>query len=234
MLTFFGFVIRIASIDFGMLLLVHPDEPSVAGVAIEQLRSGWIDPGWYTYPTLFMNLMLPAMAIYYVYARGQGIVGPLDQLRATTPGFYVVGRYHSAALGTLTIPLTFWLAGRLLRGDRGRRAGLIAAAIVAFSFIHVRESHYAVTDIPAAAAATAALVAIAGVFHNGTNRDYLAAGFLCGLAASTKYTAAPVVCFRSLPRTSSAANRAGGTRNRHGPGWSRYLRVSFSGRRTPC
>jgi 4-amino-4-deoxy-L-arabinose transferase-like glycosyltransferase len=193
LLTVVGFGLRIAGIDFGLPLLVQPDEPSVAGVAVELLRSGWIDPQWYVYPTFFMLLMLPAFAIYYVYGRGNGLLAPLDQVRATTPGFYLIGRYHSAVLGTLTIPLSYWLARRLLGGERGRQAGLIAAAIVTFSFIHVRESHFAVTDVPAAAVTTAALIAIAGVLHRGSTRDYLAAGLLCGLAASTKYTAAPVV-----------------------------------------
>lgn len=206
-LTVAGLALRVISIDFGMPLVVNVDEPSVVGVAVEQLRSGWIDPAWYVYPTFFMNLMLPGLALYYVYARGQGIIGPLADVRATAPGFYLVGRYHSAVLGTLTIPLAYLLGKRLLGDERGRRAGLIAAAIVTFSFIHMRQSHYAVTDVPTGAVVTGALLAIAGVLHRGSARDYLAAGFLCGLAASTKYTAAPVVL--SFAVAHLAGRRAG-------------------------
>jgi hypothetical protein len=193
LLTLVGLLLRLKGIGFGMPLLVHEDEAAVVGVAIRQFQSGWIDPVWYVYPTFFINLMMPALAIYYVYARGHGLVGDIEQIPLTTPGFYLVSRYHSAVLGTVTIPLTYWLAEKLLGTDRGRRAGLIAAAVVTFSFIHVRESHFGVTDVPTAAVATAALIAIANVFHSGTTRQYLAAGFLCGLAASTKYTVAAIV-----------------------------------------
>jgi len=220
-LTLAGLALRIISIDFGMPLVVHVDEPSVVGVAVEQLRSGWIDPQWYVYPTFFINLMLPALAIYYVYARGHGTIGPLADVRSTAPGFYLVGRYHSAILGALTITLTYALGKRLLGGERGRRAGLIAAAIVTFSFIHVRESHYAVTDVPTGAVVTGALLAIAGVLHRGSTRDYLAAGFLCGLAASTKYTAAPIVL--SFAAAHLAGRRVGEWHRQ--PLWSGMLAI---------
>lgn len=191
-LTLIGLLLRIHNIDFGMPLIVHPDEHVVVGVALAELKTGWFDPGRYTYPTFFMNLMLPALAIYYVYGHGKGYWTSLDQVQAGEPGFYLVGRYHSAVLGALTIPLTYLLARSLLGQERGRRAGLIAGSIVAFSFIHVRESRFAVTDAPTAAVATAALVAIAGMLHRRSTRDYLVAGFLCGLAGSTKYTALPI------------------------------------------
>jgi hypothetical protein len=141
LLTGAGFGLRIAGIDFGLPLLVHPDEPSVAGVGVELLRSGWIDPQWYIYPTFFMLLMLPSFAIYYVYGRGNGLWGPFDQVRSTAPGFYLIGRYHSAVLGTLAIPLSYWLARRLLGGERGRRAGLKRNAVLAGHCARAAVSH---------------------------------------------------------------------------------------------
>lgn len=192
-LTLVGLVLRVWGIDNGLPLILPPDEHSVAGIAVDMLLRGSFDPSWYIYPTFFMNLLLPAYGIYYIYGRGEGIWESLADVTNMDPGFYLVGRMHAAVLGALTIVLTYWLAVRLWPDQRGRRAGLVAATAVTFSFIHVRESHFAITDVPMTAVLTAALVAIAGILVRGETRDYVVAGLLCGLAGSTKYTALPVV-----------------------------------------
>lgn len=192
-LTLAGLALRIWGLAFGLPLLLYPDEYSVVGVAIEMLRSGWIDPAWYVYPTFFMNLMLPGLAIQYLIGHAQGLFGSLAEISNRDPGFYWVGRLYAAALGALTIPAAYRLATASFRDGRGRRAGLVAAAIVAFSFIHVRESHYGVTDVPTGLVMTLAMIAIAGVLYRGRTADYAIAGLLCGLAGSTKYTALPIL-----------------------------------------
>ena len=55
----------------------------------------------------------------------------------------VLGRAISAAFGTATIPLVYAIATRVA----GRLAGLLSAAFLAFAVLHVRDSHFASTDI---------------------------------------------------------------------------------------
>jgi len=65
---------------------------------------------------------------------------------------------------------------------------LLAAAYLALAFLHVRDSHYAVNDVPATLLSTLALYFSLRVLQRGAMRDYLLAGACVGLSAATKYT----------------------------------------------
>jgi hypothetical protein len=92
-------------------------------------------------------------------------------------------------MGAATVVLVYVLATRLFPGRTGRRGGLVAASILSFSFLHVRESHHAVTDATLTFIVTLALIAIARLMSQGRDRDYLIAGAVVGLAGATKYSA---------------------------------------------
>jgi hypothetical protein len=170
-----------------------PDEPDVVGHAIDMLKRSSLDPRWYHYPPLFLNLLLPSFAIYFVMGVGHGLWSTLAEVPTNAHGFYVVARAHSAVLGAATVWLTYRLGCRVWPASAGRIAGSIAAALVAVSFNHVRSSHFALTDAPLGAVVAAALIAILAMCATRRRRDYLLAGLLVGLACSTKYSAAPLV-----------------------------------------
>jgi 4-amino-4-deoxy-L-arabinose transferase-like glycosyltransferase len=69
----------------------------------------------------------------------------------------------------------------------------MAATFVTFSFNHVRESHNAVTDAALTFFIVVALIAIVAAFRRGTSVAYGIAGFTCGIACATKYSAVPLV-----------------------------------------
>ena len=75
-------------------------------------------------------------------------VGPSD--------FYLWGRFVTAAIGTATIALVYRAGLRW-----GPRAGLAAAALLAVMPMHVRESHFVLTDVPMTFAVTLTLAALA-------------------------------------------------------------------------
>jgi hypothetical protein len=189
-----GLTIRLSGNDFGSPLIVHPDEHQVAGVAIRMLKSGWIDPPTpYHYPTVFHYLLLPAFGLAYVRGKSAGEWATLDEVSERSFQFYELARTHSGILGALTILLTYALARRMWPEARGRWVGVVAAAVLTFSFNHVKESHYGVTDAALTFFIVLAFIAIVRAYRRGTIAAYALAGFACGIACATKYSALPVV-----------------------------------------
>ncbi len=97
----------------------------------------------------------------------------------------VSGRYLSAFFGVATIVVVFQV-GRLLYG---RRAGAIAALLLAVMPYHVIVTRQVLLDGPMTFFATAALCCLAALGRTGRSRWLLAAGGCLGVAALTKETA---------------------------------------------
>jgi hypothetical protein len=189
-----GLVIRLWGIGFGDPLVLHPDEHQVVGVAVRMLKSGSLAPPVpYHYPTVFHYLLLPAFGLLFVRGKSHGLWSSLNEINTETFQFYELARAHSAVLGALTILLTFALARRMFPGERGRWAGVVAAAYVTFSFIHVKESHNAVTDAALTFFIVLAFIACVRALQQGGRRSYAVAGFAVGIACATKYSALPLV-----------------------------------------
>src|SRR5205814_4558563 len=103
-----------------------------------------------------------------------------------------------ALAGTVTILLVFALARRMA----GRATALLAAFFLAVAPLHVRDSHFAMTDVVMtlfATAAVAQLVRAVDVQRTAQFRRpsgvawFAAAGLAAGLATSTKYSAAALL-----------------------------------------
>ena len=101
--------------------------------------------------------------------------------------------YLVALAGTATLAVVTRSAGAV----RDDMTGLIASALLAVAILHVRESHFAMTDTIMTLLVVASLaVLLRGVDQQQPARRvalFAAAGALGGLAASTKYTAAAVL-----------------------------------------
>src|SRR5262249_17801314 len=98
---------------------------------------------------------------------------------------HLLGRRLSAAFGTATVPALYYAAA----ASYGPVAGFAAAAIVALSPVHVRESRYATTDAAMVFWLTLAIACMLAIVRRGAYPDYLASGVLLGLATATKYPA---------------------------------------------
>lgn len=97
----------------------------------------------------------------------------------------VPGRYLNAFFGVATIVLVFQL-GRLLYG---RRAGALAALLLAVMPYHVTVTRQVLLDGPMTFFATATLVCLALLARTGRGRWLVAAGGCLGIASLTKETA---------------------------------------------
>lgn len=99
---------------------------------------------------------------------------------------YLGVRVLDALLGSLTVLLVFEFGRRAY----GSLAGMMAAAALAVTFLHVRDSHFGTLDIPLTLACTVGLyVAYRTMTARGV-RPLLINGIVLGIAASLKYNGA--------------------------------------------
>lgn len=176
-----AFGLRLWGIGFGLPFTYHPDEYQYVEDALG-FFSGDLNPHRFNNPALFKYFLFGEYALVRAIAPQPG--PPTDQ--ASLASFYWLGRLTNALLGTATVILLY-LTGRRAYSSR---AGLLAAAFLAVAFLHARESHYAVNDVPVTLLAVLGLWLCLGVLERGTARDYLLAGVVAGLATATKYTGA--------------------------------------------
>jgi Dolichyl-phosphate-mannose-protein mannosyltransferase len=106
----------------------------------------------------------------------------------TSVAKHFIARVLSAASGVATVAVLYHAATRLA----GRRVGLASAALLAFAFLHVRDSHFGVTDVPMTFMLFAAFAWVVRLSESGETRDLVGAALLAGLATATKYNAALV------------------------------------------
>lgn len=150
--------LRVPGLRYGLPFpLLSPDEESIVPRAWELVHGGGLDPGWYDYPTLLLELLAPLQL-------------PFDE-----PS-YGAGRAVAAAVGIGGVAAAWWLG----RSAYGAAAGLLAGAACAVSTVHVVYSHMAVTDVLLTTLVTVSLALVV------TGRLEWA-GVAAGLAASAKY-----------------------------------------------
>jgi hypothetical protein len=103
--------------------------------------------------------------------------------------FYLIGRCFAAALGTATVFVVY----RLTQCVYGTRCARIASLFLALSFLHARDSHFGVTDVPVTLLICLTMLALADAAAEGDPRQFFVAGLLAGFATAVKYNAALLV-----------------------------------------
>ena len=99
---------------------------------------------------------------------------------------FLTARLLSATAGLASVWVLFRVARRLF----GETTALIASLFLALAFLHVRDSHFGVTDVTATCLVLVSFLFIVRFSESGGRRDLIIAAVTAGLAASTKYNAA--------------------------------------------
>lgn len=172
---------RLWYLNAGVPNAVGIDEPQVIDRAIRILRTGDWNPHVFDYPTLVIYFHALVAIVRFLWGALQGEWSSLDGFAVTA--IYATGRMAAASIGVLTVWLTYKLAAEL----SSRAVALFAAALLAVRPIHVRESHFILTDVPMTALTTLAVWLAVRAARLGTVRAYALAGGACGLAAAAKY-----------------------------------------------
>ena len=178
---------RLWFLTAGTPYAVGIDEPQVLDRALRILRTGDWNPHLFDYPTLVIYLHAGVAILRFLWGAVQGEWSSLDGF--SVAAIYQASRFAAAAIGVATV----WLVYRLGRELSSRPVALLAAAQLAVRPIHVRESHFALTDVPATALATLAIWLTARAGRLSTVSAYAWAGAVCGLAAAAKYNGGIVI-----------------------------------------
>lgn len=196
-------LLRIWGVGFGLPHTYHPDEHQYVDTAL-QVIEGQLNPGRFNNPSLYKYALAAVDGVWLAVARSTGAVESrtafLALAQSDPTSSYLLARLVTAIIGALTAVLVYLLAleaGAARNGGSrsldSRRAALVAAVLLAGTYLHARQSHFAVSDVPATALVAAALLFSMRVLRHARPRDYAIAGLLAGLAAATKYSGGLVV-----------------------------------------
>jgi hypothetical protein len=179
--------LRLLGITWGLpgpthLFSYQPDEYFSLQAAFG-LLNGDPNPHFFNYPSLYLYLAAAPCLFHF----NLGGVRPefVEVLRA----FTLDARLMTVLLALVTVGAAYGAATRLA----GRRAGLLAAAIVAVAPGHVLYSHFAAVDVPLACFMTLAAWASVVLLGDQRWKIVILAGLACGASAATKYNGALVL-----------------------------------------
>lgn len=173
-------VLRFWALGAGIPYNISVDEPHVMNRAVAMMKSGDLNPRFYDYPGLYIYVQLIVASVRFMVGAVRGEWAALGE--AGMADFLLWGRAVTAALGTLTVVLVHQAGLRW-----GRRHALLAAGLMAVMPLHVRESHFVLTDVPATFFVALTLVAALRAHEQPVMPRFALAGIAAGLAAATKY-----------------------------------------------
>ncbi len=177
-------VVRFYGLDWALPYHFNSDE-RVMIISAEKIRTAESlarlpvgDSKFFIYPPLLMHLLILVAAPVFHFSP----FSPADPVSSTL--YYVLGRGISAAFGTATVVLVYALGKQAY----SRGAGLLGAAFLAFSVLHVRDSHFFTTDVPMTFFLVLLMLLALRIAEGGGARTWIAAGLGAGLAITTKQT----------------------------------------------
>lgn len=186
--------LRLWHIGFGLPALNDPDEPLFVMTALDMLRDGTMNPGWFGHPA---TVLLYALALIFVAVGSAGfLIGRWDTADGFVSALYahpemaiLPMRMFIAACGVACVYLTYRIGRRTI----GPRAGLLAAALLAGNALHMEYSQIIRTDMLASVFMLLCTLYALRVAETGRGRDQMLAGAMAGLACATKWPAAVVL-----------------------------------------
>ncbi|MFO7692960.1 MAG: glycosyltransferase family 39 protein [Vicinamibacterales bacterium] len=190
-----GFLLRVWNLGSGIPFAVGIDEPAIMTTVVRILKSGSFNPHFFEYPTAYIYVQVGAAVVRFIVGAMQHTWKAVEQVGASD--FYLWGRFVAAAIGTATIALTYQCARRW-----GVRVALPAAALLAVMPLHVRESHFVLTDVPMTFAAMLTLLLSLRALEKPSAGAFVLAGAAAGLVAGVKYNGVVAV---SMPLAAAAA-----------------------------
>lgn len=190
-------LLRFWSLRYGIPFAPGVDEPQIVDRAVRILKTGDFNPHFFDYPSLYIYLQTLVAIPRFIWGALHGEWTTLAAAPASA--FYLWARVLTASLGTATVYLVYQ-CGRRWDGA----TALLGAALMAVMPLHVRESHFALTDVPATFFMTLTWYLTMVAQERPALRRFVLAGVAAGLATGTKYNA---VFALMMPVVACAATR---------------------------
>jgi 4-amino-4-deoxy-L-arabinose transferase-like glycosyltransferase len=180
--------LRLWGMGFGLPYEYHVDEVQYVRQAASMGARG-LEPTWWNNPPFFKYILLGEYGALFVVGKVLGWYTAAADFGAQhtldPTGLYLLGRMTSALFGMLTVFVVYLLG----KTAYNRRVGLLAAWFLAVSFIHVRDSHFAVNDVALTFFVTVTLLAAVQIAQTAEKKWYMLGGAALGLGFATKYSA---------------------------------------------
>jgi len=160
----------------------HMDEHFVIGPADtlrRDVRAAAMGSKFFMYSPMMMYLINIVRGVYEALVQPIDLNVPRDQVT-----YMVLSRAIAASFGTATILVTYATAARIA----GRLAGLLAAFFIACAVLHLRDSHFATTDMPMVFFCMVTVWCAIRVAERASWPWLVAAGASVGAAVASKYT----------------------------------------------
>lgn len=174
-------LLRVWGLAHGIPFSVGVDEPEIMDRAVRMMKTGDFNPHFFDYPSLYIYVQVIVAIARFISGAVAGKWGSLGE--ASTFDFYVWARAVTAITGAATVWIVYHAGLRW-----GTRTALLAAIIVAVMPMHVRESHYVLTDVPMTFFVTLTFLLSLRASERPAMASFALAGVAAGLAAATKYT----------------------------------------------
>src|SRR5215210_4294629 len=175
--------LRFWALGAGIPYGIGVDEPEIMNRAYRMMRTGDFNPHFFDYPGFYIYLQLAVSVLRFIAGAMGGEWHALKDVSALD--FYAWGRVVTAVMGTATVALVYFAGLRW-----GTRYALLAAGLMAVMPMHVRESHFVLTDVPMTFFVTLTLLLSLRAHEQARSLPFLFAGAAAGVAAATKYTGA--------------------------------------------
>ncbi|HEX6973637.1 MAG TPA: glycosyltransferase family 39 protein [Vicinamibacterales bacterium] len=200
--------LRLFPIWFGLpYSQTRPDEETAVAHAVAAHH--WdLNPRFFHWPSLTFYLFALGYAVVATVKRAVGLHAMLSFAE-----HIVIGRVIVAMAGTLTVFVLYRIGRRMA----DETTGLVAALLLAVAILHVRDSHFAMTDVLMTCLVMLSLAALLVARDTRSLRWFAIAGLAGGLAASTKYSAVAVVAAMGMVQLQQFA---GGARSWRPRAWT--------------
>lgn len=175
-----GALLRFTALSEGIPFSLGIDEPEIMERAVRMMKTGDLHPHFFDYPGFYIYFQFLLACVRFVVGSIQGQWAHLDQ--APVAEFYLWARAATAMFGTATIALVY-MAGRRI----SPLAGLVSAAVFALQSLHVRESHFVLTDVPMTFFVALTWVLTLRACERRDWQSCVSVGMAVGAAAATKY-----------------------------------------------
>jgi len=199
-------IARYWALNFGLPdLWCRPDENQIVGIITSPLR--FFHPGRFNYPSLYKYIVLCLYGLYYLFVliadRYISMADFIKRFLLDPAPFYLIARSLTAFLGTMTVFIVYKISKSLF----DRRTALISSLFMSLAYLHVRDSHFGVADVPMTFFIMCAMLFLVNSYNRKDLKNYILAGIFAGLATSTKYAGILLVVPMCIVHILNIANK---------------------------
>jgi hypothetical protein len=180
-----GVAVRVMSLHHGLPWTYHPDEAFHFVTRAMSMFAGTLNPGYFENPSAYTYLVYAALKITQGGVFGGSVASLAAGFQADPTSAFETGRVIAVTLCMLAVVAVFGVGRRLW----GPAEGVAAAAILAFAFLPVAYSRFALTDTGVLLPVAVAVYGAVRAHEDGRLRWFVLSGVAVGLAVAFKYTA---------------------------------------------